>query len=66
MKKSGKSIIKHIHLFVGIIFLIASFIAFPISLTGFSIVNEPTKLYIIQGVLFLIAIFEIYLAIKIK
>lgn len=64
MKK--RKIIKNIHFLAGIIFLLASFVIFPISLTGFAIVNEPTKLYLIQGILFLIAIFEIYLSIKIK
>lgn len=55
---------KKLCLFFGIIFLLASFIMVPFSLTGFTVLNSSIKITLLPLMLFLIAIVGIYLSIK--
>jgi murein DD-endopeptidase MepM/ murein hydrolase activator NlpD len=64
-KKSG-NLEKKLHLFIGITLLIASFLALPLSFTGFFVLNDSIKLNFIPAVLFLFAVLELYLSIRAK
>jgi hypothetical protein len=55
-----------IHLFLGIALLLSSFLGFSFALTGFTVLDNPIKLNFVPAVVFLFAVFEFYLAVKVK
>lgn len=62
-----KKIEKRIHFILGVFMFVLSVVSLPIALTGnFVLESSPIKLNFLPALAFLVAIFEIYHAVKLK